>query len=158
MYAYILIAILVILLAKRMIKIVPDDSICIIEKNLKYYKTLQPGFHIIHPFVSARIVSVERRSGIPVSGEIQFSDSSKREITVNTTFLLRDPYTPFFTFERLDEEMSKKAFEEFLRLAFEYTKSDFEKNFNTIKQKCLDVLNAFGKQYGIEFTDIDVSL
>jgi len=151
-YVYSIIIIVVLILLKRMIKIVPRDSICIIEKQLKYHKTLRPGFHIISPFVSARIVPVEKREG-----EISFGDSSKQKLTVRTTFLLWDPYTPFFTFEKLDQEMSSKALEELSKLAAKVTKSEFEKNFDEIKKKCLESLNQFGKEYGIEFTGLDIS-
>jgi len=156
-YVYSIIIIVVLILLKRMVKIVPRDSICIIEKQLKYHKTLQPGFHIISPFVSARIVPVEKREGVPVTQEISFGDSSKQKLTVRTTFLLWDPYTPFFTFEKLDEEMSSKALEELSILAAKVTKSEFEKNFDEIKKKCLESLNQFGKEYGIEFTGLDIS-
>ena len=156
-YVYSIIIIVVLILLKRMIKIVPRDSICIIEKQLKYHKTLRPGFHIISPFVSARIVPVEKREGFPVTQEISFGDSSKQKLTVRTTFLLWDPYTPFFTFEKLDEEMSSKALEELSKLAAKVTKSEFEKNFDEIKKKCLESLNQFGKEYGIEFTGLDIS-
>jgi regulator of protease activity HflC (stomatin/prohibitin superfamily) len=141
-----------------MIKIVPDDSICIIEKKMRYHTTLKPGFHIISPFVSARIVLVEKRDGVPVSDDIIFSDSSRQKITVKTTFLLWDPYTPFFTFEKLDEEMSRKALKEVGKIAASFTKLDFEKNLDTVKQKCLETLNLFGKEYGIEFTHVDISV
>ncbi len=156
-YVYSIIIIIIIILFKRMIKIVPRDSICIIEKNLKYHKTLLPGLHIISPFVSARIVPVEKREGVPVSQEIEFGDSSKHKLTVRTTFLLWDPYTPFFTFEKLDQEMSNKAFQELSKCAAGYTKQEFEKNFDVVKQKCLESLNQFGKEYGIEFTSLDIS-
>ncbi len=156
-YVYSIIIIIILILLKRMIKIVPHDSICIIEKQLKYHKTLPPGFHIISPFVSARTVPVEKREGVPVSQEIRFGDSSLHTLTVRTTFLLWDPYTPFFTFDKLDQEMSNKAMQELSKLAAGYTKADFDKNFDTVKQKCLESLNQFGKEYGIEFTGIDIS-
>ncbi|MGB4268783.1 MAG: SPFH domain-containing protein [Spirochaetota bacterium] len=156
-YVYSIIIIIILILLKKMIKIVPRDSICIIEKKLKYHKTLQPGLHIISPFVSARIVPVEKREGIPVSQEIQFSDSSKQKLTVRATFLLWDPYTPFFTFDKLDQEMSNKALQELSKHAAGYTKQEFEKNFDVVKQKCLESLNQFGKEYGIEFTSVDIS-
>lgn len=158
LYVYSIIIIIVVILLKRMIKIVPNDSICIIEKSMRYHTTLKPGFHIISPFVSARIVPVEKREGVPVSQEIIFSDSSRQKISVKTTFLLWDPYTPFFTFEKLDEEMSRKALQEVVKIATSFTKSDFEKNLDTVKKKCLETLNLFGEEYGIEFTSVDISV
>jgi len=95
--------------------------------------------------------------GVPVSQEIQFGDSSKQRLTVRTTFLLWDPYTPFFTFEKLDQEMSNKALQELSKLAAGYTKQEFEKNVDVVKQKCLESLNQFGKEYGIEFTSLDIT-
>lgn len=156
-YVYSIIIITVLILLKRMIKIVPHDSICIIEKQLKYHKTLQPGFHITSPFVSARIVPAEKREGALVTRDISFGDSSKQKLTVRATFLLWDPYTPFFTFEKLDEEMSNKALHELSKLAAKITKSEFEKNFDEVKKKCLESLNQFGREYGIQFTGLDIS-
>lgn len=158
LYVYSIIIIVALILLKRMIKIIPDDSICIIEKNMRYHTTLKPGFHIISPFVSARIVPVEKREGVPISQEIIFGDSSRQKLTVKATFLLWDPYTPFFTFEKLDEEMSRKALQEVEKIATGFTKSDFEKNLDAVKQKCLETLNLFGKEYGIEFTRLDISV
>lgn len=156
-YVYSVIIITVLILLKRMIKIVPHDSICIIEKQLKYHKTLQPGFHITSPFVSARIVPVEKREGALVTQDISFGDSSKQKVTVRVTFLLWDPYTPFFTFEKLDEEMSNKALQELSKLAAKITKSEFEKNLADVKKKCLESLNQFGREYSIQFTELDIS-
>ncbi|MCX8123157.1 MAG: SPFH domain-containing protein [Spirochaetes bacterium] len=155
---YSIIIIVVLIIIKRMVKIVPDDSICIIEKNLRYHTTLKPGIHIISPFVSARIVPVEKRESVPVTQEIFFGDSSGQQLTVKATFLLWDPYTPFFTFEKLDEEMSTKAIQELSKIAAGYTKSEFEKNLDIIKKKCLELLNQFGEEYGIEFVDLDISV
>ena len=156
---YILIALCLLIVLKRVVKIVPADSICIIEKKQHYYKTLRPGWHCITPFYSqARIVPVEKRNSIPVTKEITFGDSSRHAVTVSTTFLLWDPYTPFFTFEKLDTSMSNQALKELETIASTCSMQEFTHTIDSIKQKCLDALNQFGKEYGIEFTQITIAL
>ncbi|HNZ67623.1 MAG TPA: hypothetical protein PKM32_09640, partial [Planctomycetota bacterium] len=64
----------------------------------------------------------------------------------------------FFTFEKLDTSMSNQALKELETIALTCSKEEFTNTIDTIKQKCLDALNQFGKEHGIEFTQITISL
>lgn len=157
-YVYGIFIVIALVLLKRMIKIVPADSVCIIEKKLRYHRTLKPGAHIIMPLYSkARIVPVEKRKGPSIKDEITFADSSRKGISAIAVFLLWDPYTPFFTFENLDHDMSSKAMEQLKNIALHFSPQEFEKDFDAVKQQCLDALNTYGKEYGIEFISIEIS-
>jgi len=156
---YIIAGILVVVLLFRMIKIVPGDSICIVEKKSVYHKTLQPGFHVISPMYSqARIVPVEEKSTNFSGEKMNTSEGNTIEAASTVNYKLWDPYKPFFEFENLDREVMQRAKDELTNIVATYSIDAAFNSLGEIEDKLQDKMNSFGKSYGMEFSKVAVNL
>ena len=156
---YIIAALVVVILLVRMIKIVPADSICIVEKKSVYDKTLQPGFHVISPLYSqARIVPVEEKSTNFSGEKMKTREGNTVEAASTVNYKLWDPYKPFFEFENLDGEVMQRAKEALKNIVASYSVDAAFESLGEIEEKLQEEMNSFGATYGMEFSKVAVNL
>lgn len=152
------IAILVVLLVYKGVRIVPQAENWIVERFGKYTTTLSPGLNLINPIFSAISQKVDIRETVldlPKQGTIT-SDNASIEVDGIVYYKIMDPYKSFYGIDNLRYAIQNLAQTTLRSIMGKMTLDESLSSRDKINAELLAILDEATDAWGTKITRVEI--
>jgi regulator of protease activity HflC (stomatin/prohibitin superfamily) len=157
-YLVIAIAILVVLLIYKGVRIVPQAENWIVERFGKYTNTLSPGLNLINPIISRIAQKVDIRETVldlPKQGTIT-SDNASIEVDGIVYYKIMDPYKSFYGIDNLRYAIQNLAQTTLRSIMGKMTLDESLSSRDKINRELLTILDEATDAWGTKITRVEI--
>ncbi len=152
------IAILVVLLVYKGVRIVPQAENWIVERFGKYTSTLSPGLNLINPIFSSIAHKVDIRETVldlPKQGTIT-SDNASIEVDGIVYYKIMDPYKSFYGIDNLRYAIQNLAQTTLRSIMGKMTLDESLSSRDKINAELLTILDEATDAWGTKITRVEI--
>ncbi|HDP81402.1 MAG TPA: SPFH/Band 7/PHB domain protein [Spirochaetes bacterium] len=157
-YLIIAIALLVVFLVAKGVRIVPQAENWIVERFGKFASTLQPGLNLINPVfsrVASKIDIRERVLDLPAQGIIS-EDNAAVKVDGVVFYKIMDPYKAFYGIQALEFAISNLALTSLRSIMGKMSLDQSLSSRDKINAELLKILDEATDSWGTKITRVEI--